>query len=265
MRAAGTNASPVKVLREETDVRAVPNLPQQNLKTAVVVDAMYDVRRWFFHKDETFGAAAKRLPTGTYSIHFCYDRYTNLSLKYLQQQHNICPVATTKTIWDQWALHSPWTAIVLLSISQQGRYSQLPVWNKMRRGAARADPRVDSIVCWRWLQGRNDECRPYSLQHVTYRCRCLGTNTARHIPESHIAFPIEPSTVFIMNMSNELSFTQMTHKLSLCTCMYYASTLLRDLSELWVRTARDRYLSANYPWGCGCTWSRNQPRTAVHP
>ena len=106
MRAAGTNASPVKVLREETGVRAVPNLPQQNLKTAVVVDAMYAVRRCFFHKDETFGAAAKRyrnhlptdMPTGTDSIHFCYDRYTNLSLKSLQQQHNVCPVATTKTI-----------------------------------------------------------------------------------------------------------------------------------------------------------------------
>ena len=39
MRAAGTNASPVKVLREETGVRAVPNLTQHNLKTAVVVDA----------------------------------------------------------------------------------------------------------------------------------------------------------------------------------------------------------------------------------
>ena len=95
MRAAGTNASPVKVLREETGVRAVPNLPQQNLKTAVVVDAMYAVRRWFFHKDETFGAAAKRyrnhlptdMPTGTDSIHFCYDRYTNLSLKSLHSNN----------------------------------------------------------------------------------------------------------------------------------------------------------------------------------
>ena len=36
MRAAGTNASPVKVLREETGVSVVPNLPQHNLKTAVV-------------------------------------------------------------------------------------------------------------------------------------------------------------------------------------------------------------------------------------
>ena len=54
-----------------------------------------------------------------------------------------------------------------LSISQQGRSSQLPVWNKVRRGAARDDPRVDSIVCWWWLQGRNEECMLYSLQMVT--------------------------------------------------------------------------------------------------
>ena len=49
MRAAETNVSPIKVLREET-VSAVPNLPKQNLKTAVVMDAMYAVQRWSFHK-----------------------------------------------------------------------------------------------------------------------------------------------------------------------------------------------------------------------
>ena len=43
--ATGTNANMVKVLREETVVSAVPNLLQHNLKTAVVVDAMYAVRR----------------------------------------------------------------------------------------------------------------------------------------------------------------------------------------------------------------------------
>ena len=43
--AAGTKANLVKVLREETVVSAVPNLPRHNLKTAVVVDAMYAVRR----------------------------------------------------------------------------------------------------------------------------------------------------------------------------------------------------------------------------
>ena len=83
MRAAGPKASLVKVLREETGVRAVPNLPQHNLKTAVVVDAMFAVRRWSFHKYETFGAVARRymnnlltdVPTGTDIIHFCCDRY----------------------------------------------------------------------------------------------------------------------------------------------------------------------------------------------
>ena len=40
MKAAGTKDSLVKVLREETGARAVPNLPQRNLKKAVVVDAM---------------------------------------------------------------------------------------------------------------------------------------------------------------------------------------------------------------------------------
>ena len=43
--AAGTKANLVEVLREDTGVSAVPNLPQHNLKTAVVVDVMYAVRR----------------------------------------------------------------------------------------------------------------------------------------------------------------------------------------------------------------------------
>ena len=89
MRATGTNASMVLVLIEETGVSAVPNLPQQNLQTAVVVDAVYAVRRWSLHKDETFGTVAKHygnhLPTGTKSIHFCCDRYNHLIPKSLEQ------------------------------------------------------------------------------------------------------------------------------------------------------------------------------------
>ena len=95
MRATGTKASLVKVLREETCVTAVPNLPHQNLKTAVVMDAIYAVSRWPFLKDETFGAVARLyrnhlptdIPNGTDSIHFCRDRYNHLSLKSLEQQH----------------------------------------------------------------------------------------------------------------------------------------------------------------------------------
>ena len=95
MRAAGTKASLVKVLREETCVTAVPNLPHQNLKTAVVVDAIYAASRWSVLKDETFGAVARLyrnhlptdIPNGIDSIHFCHDRYNHLSLKSLEQQH----------------------------------------------------------------------------------------------------------------------------------------------------------------------------------
>ena len=96
MRAAGTKASLVKVMREKAGVSAVPNLPQQNMKTAVVVDAIYAVRRWSFHKDEIFGAVARRymnhlptnIPTDTDSIHFGCDRYNPLSLKSLEQHHS---------------------------------------------------------------------------------------------------------------------------------------------------------------------------------
>ena len=98
MRTAGTKASLVKVLREETCVTAVPNLPHQNLKTAVVVDAIiYAVCRWSFLKDKTFGAVARlyrnhlptNIPNGTESIHFCRDRYNRLSQKSLEQHHNM--------------------------------------------------------------------------------------------------------------------------------------------------------------------------------
>ena len=104
MRAAGTKASLVKVLREETCVTAVANLPHQNLKTAVVVDTIYAVCRWSFLKDETFGAVARLyrnhlptdIPNGTDSKHFCRNRYNHLSLKSLEQQHKyVCPVATS--------------------------------------------------------------------------------------------------------------------------------------------------------------------------
>ena len=70
-------------------------MSQQNLKTAVVVAAIYAVRRWVFHKDETNFAVGRRyrnhlpsdIPTDTDSIHFSCDRYNPLSLKYVEQLH----------------------------------------------------------------------------------------------------------------------------------------------------------------------------------
>ena len=43
MRAAGTKSSLMKALKEETKVNIVPYLPQEERKTAVVVDAMHNI------------------------------------------------------------------------------------------------------------------------------------------------------------------------------------------------------------------------------
>ena len=92
MRAA--KSSLVKALKEETKVNSVPHLPQEEHKTAVVVDDMYNIRHWSFQRDETFGDIARRylcnllkdVPDGTKIVHFCCDRYSPIGLKSSEQQ-----------------------------------------------------------------------------------------------------------------------------------------------------------------------------------
>ncbi len=107
MRAPGTKASLAKALKEETKVSSVPHLPQDQRKTAVVVDAMYAVRHWSFHKDETFGAIARRyqhnlladVPDGTDIIHFCCDRYSSCTQsEVLRAATQVCPVTASKAV-----------------------------------------------------------------------------------------------------------------------------------------------------------------------
>jgi hypothetical protein len=62
-RVTGTKASLVKALKEEAQVNVVPDLPQCERKTAVVVDAMFTIRHWSFQKDDTFGTIAERFGT----------------------------------------------------------------------------------------------------------------------------------------------------------------------------------------------------------
>ena len=96
----------------------------------------------------------------------------------------------------------------------------------VRRGAA-----------WRWLQGRNEERTRYSW--YSDRCRCLGINTARGSHESHTTFhSVQKEDVELIIIHTNDTDTVVI------SCVYYASTLLRDLSELsmWVRTARGSYL-----------------------
>jgi len=82
MRSAGAKANLFKTLKEDTKVVSSPCLPKEHRKTAVVVDAMYPIRRWSFHKEEPFGSIGTRyrknlikdLPAGSSIIHFCCDR-----------------------------------------------------------------------------------------------------------------------------------------------------------------------------------------------
>jgi len=93
MRAAGTKASLMKILKEETKMTTA-DLPQGDWKMTVVVDAMYTIRRWSFEKNQTFGDIVrykkqllKDVPAGRKIIHFCCDRYGERRLKSAEQQH----------------------------------------------------------------------------------------------------------------------------------------------------------------------------------
>ena len=82
--------------------------------------------------------------------------------------------------------------------------------------------------------------RVYSLQLSWYsdRCGCLGINTARSRHESRTTFHIQCSERRCRTNYNSRKYDTDI----VVICVYYASTLLRDLPELWVRTARDSYL-----------------------
>lgn len=78
-RTAGTKANLVKALKDETQVNAFSDLPQGEMKTAVVIDVMYATRHWSFKKGETFRTIASRywynllmsVTEDTQIIHLC--------------------------------------------------------------------------------------------------------------------------------------------------------------------------------------------------
>ena len=89
MRSTGTKSSLIKYLLEETKIVPLHEIPRDKSKTAVIVDAMHDIRRWSFNKGEPFPNIADRYlkqlmkekPENTTAIHFCCDRYKDSSLK----------------------------------------------------------------------------------------------------------------------------------------------------------------------------------------
>ena len=90
----GTKASLVKVLKEHTKVTIIQELPKDERKTSVVIDAMYAIRHWSFQKGEAFGAIAERyqrlllkdVPANTDIIHFCCDRTAEQEHRYVHSK-----------------------------------------------------------------------------------------------------------------------------------------------------------------------------------
>ena len=233
MRAAGTKASLVNVMREETCVTAVPNLPHQNLKTAVVVDAIYAVCRWSFLKDETFGAIARLyrnhlptdIPNGTDSMHFSRDRYNHLSLKSLEQQHmyrdklsNLRSVSITQSPTNKsYSLYLPTRPDFLNFLCER--------WcNEEQLGGGFKDETKSVLVTAgivtdvAALESTQEEADTRVILHSIH-------SVQKEYVERIIIHTNDTDTVVI-------------------SCVYYTSTLLRDLSELsmLVRTARGSYL-----------------------
>ncbi|KAJ3604062.1 hypothetical protein NHX12_028803 [Muraenolepis orangiensis] len=56
----GTKTNLMKILIEETRVTSIPDLPQDDKKTAVVIDALCAIQHWSFHKVVGFGTIAER-------------------------------------------------------------------------------------------------------------------------------------------------------------------------------------------------------------
>ena len=98
---------------------SIPDLPREQRKTAMVVDAM-------LHNDETFGAVERRnkdfnkhVPVGTSIVHFCCGRYISQSLKPSVQQRRYAQSGSRSVSNIELLIHRSF-----LCIDQQGGTSE---------------------------------------------------------------------------------------------------------------------------------------------
>ena len=209
----------------------------------LVVDAMFAVRQWSFHTGETFGAIAKRylhnmlndIPEGTASIHFCCDRYDTDNLKASQHQHRYAKSEKAKVfeVSEQYIAPAP-RDFFPISANKEA---------------------LLNFLCMKWSQ---DE----ELKLLGSTCLYLGGGF-KNVTESVV---VSKGTV---NEVAELQFTQneadtriILHSIysfqkegservviyandtdAIFSCVYYTSTLLKELPEMWVRTTQSSYLS----------------------
>ena len=218
MRAAGTKACLVKVLREETCVTAVPNLPHQNLKTAVC--------RWSFLKDET---AATGISADWHTER--HRQHTFLLRQVQSSEPEVSRATACMRQAKQFEISEHYTVpnqqeLFSLSPNKAG-LPQLPVWKMVRRGAVGG--------------GFKDETKSVLVTAGIVTDVAALASTQQEADTRVILHSIhslqKEDVEWIIIHTNDTDTV-------VISCVYYASTLLRDLSELsmWVRTARDGYL-----------------------
>ena len=88
MRSTGSKTTLIKAILEQKKIHTLEKLSQCTVKTAVVIDAMHLIRKLSFLPNENFAHVSDRylkyllkdVPDGSEIIHFCCDRYRDVSL-----------------------------------------------------------------------------------------------------------------------------------------------------------------------------------------
>lgn len=243
MRACGTKSGLVKAIKEDTGVSSCEMLPENDKAVAVVIDVMHWVRRLSFAKDDKFSAIALRykqailseVPANAVAVHMCFDRYRSPSMKEATRQSRIGKQKPVKIydVSDQYKAPDPseffacstnkaqLLAYLCNKLCQDELQSSSPDSTKMYLGG-----------------GFSEETKSVMLQHgsVTAVPALESTHEeadTRIILHTLYSFQVDKVERVIVHSSD-------TDVIVLC--IYYASTMLKDLPELWVKTATDNYL-----------------------
>ena len=239
----GTKASLVKILKEKTKVSSILDLPQDCLKTAVVVDAMSTIRHWFLDTGEGFGVIAERyrhlllndVPPGTDIIHFCCDRYSTTSLKTAEQEQRYARSKPAKVyeVSEQYTAPDPKKFVAVFA-------------NKAN---------LLSFICEKWCE--DEQLEPGLGPTHLYlgggfkeekKSVVLTAGSVMDVPALESTQQEADTRIFhhtLYSVQNEGVDRVVIHANDtdiITTCLYYGATHLSDLTELWVRTAQNAYL-----------------------
>ena len=223
-------------------VATTPQLPEDDSRVSVVVDAMYLIRRWSFLKIESFGAIPEKylhlllsdIPINTHSIHFCCDRYSG-NLKEAEQEKRYLKSKVTKVyeVREQYIAPDPKE---LFAVSKnKANLLQFLCEEWCQREHLRSILRTKHLFLSGGFQEETKSVviRDNAVKSVPELESTQKEADTRIILHSMFAFKTE-DTERIINKANDTDVVTL--------CIYYAATYLKDLPELWVQTDKNTFL-----------------------